>query len=143
MKNKIAQRLTLYFALTLILFALIAGMLFSLMFARHTSDVTRRDLRAHAASIAQTIGHFTADCDEGECKGGGFKAYMRYIGDAAMSDLYLLDRNGSHAVIGEMEAPQTPIAEEALSLANKAFETGDIIESAFTMNPFRLGDMMV
>ena len=87
MKNKIARRLTQHFALALILFALTAGALFSFMLARHTADVTRRDLRAHASSIAQTIEHFTADCEEGECKGGGFKAYMRYIGAAAMSDL--------------------------------------------------------
>lgn len=143
MKNKIAQRLTRYFALALLLFAVIAGTLFSLMFARHTADVTRRDLHAHAVSIARTIEHFTADCEEGECRGGGFKAYMRYIGDAAMSDLYLLDRDGKPAVLGEMKLPEMPLAPEALPLVSQVFETGEATESAFSMNPFRLGDMMV
>lgn len=143
MKNKIAQRLMRYFVLALLLFALIAGVLFSLMFARHTADVTRRDLHAHAVSIARTIEHFTADCEEGECRGGGFKAYMRYIGDAAMSDLYLLDRDGKPAVLGEMKIPEAPLAPEALPLVSQVFETGEATESAFSINPFRLGDMMV
>lgn len=143
MKNKIARRLTQHFALALILFALTAGTLFSLMFARHTADVTRRDLRAHASSIAQTIEHFTADCEEGECKGGGFKAYMRYIGDAAVSELVLLDRDGKHAVIGEMEIPDVPPPQEMLEIAGQMFDTGEVIESAFTFNPFHLGDTMV
>ena len=143
MKNKIARRLTRHFALALILFALTAGTLFSFMFARHTADVTRRDLRAHASSIAQTIEHFTADCEEGECKGGGFKAYMRYIGDAAMSELVLLDRDGKHAVIGEMEIPDVPPPQEMLEIAGQMFETGEVIESAFVFNPIHLGDMMV
>ena len=143
MKNKIARRLTQHFALALILFALTAGALFSFMLARHTADVTRRDLRAHASSIAQTIEHFTADCEEGECKGGGFKAYMRYIGDAAMSELVLLDRDGNHAVIGEMEIPDVPPPQEMLEIAGQMFDTGEVIESAFTFNPFHLGDTMV
>ena len=143
MKNKIARRLTQHFALALILFALTAGALFSFMLARHTADVTRRDLRAHASSIAQTIEHFTADCEEGECKGGGFKAYMRYIGDAAMSELVLLDRDGNHAVIGEMEIPDVPPQQEMLEIAGQMFDTGEVIESAFTFNPFHLGDTMV
>ena len=143
MKNKIAQRLTKYFALALVLFALTAGTLFSLMFARHTADVTRRDLRAHAVSIAKTIEHFTADCEEGECKGGGFKAYMRYIGDAVTSELYLLNRDADHAVIGEMKAPGTPPPQEALPLVQRVFETGEVVESAVTINPVHLGDMMV
>ncbi|MBQ7825323.1 MAG: HAMP domain-containing histidine kinase, partial [Clostridia bacterium] len=143
MKNKIAQRLTQYFALALILFAVIAGTLFSLMFARHTADVTRRDLHAHASSIAQTIAQFTADCDQGECKGSGFKAYMRYIGDAAMSDLYLLDQDGNSVVLGELKTPQTPPPQDALPLVRTVFETGEATQSAFTLNPFQLGEMMV
>ena len=66
MNSKIAQRLTLYFAMALVLFALTVGTLFSFMFARHTADVTKRDLCAHAASIAKTIAHFTKECDEGD-----------------------------------------------------------------------------
>jgi len=143
MKNKIARRLTKYFALALIIFALLAGVLFSLMFARHTADVTRRDLLAHASSIAGTIASFTADCDQGECRGGGFKAYMRYIGEAAMSDLYLLDREGNSVLLGEMQAPEKPLPQQALPLVSQVFETGKMTSAGFSFNPFRTGDMLV
>ena len=143
MKNKIAQRLTKYFVLALTFFAIIAGSLFSVMFARHTADVTKRDLCAHAVSIAQTIAHFTAECDQGECKGGGFKAYMRYIGDVAMSELYLLDAQGNSVILGEMEMPEEPLPPRALPLVGDVFKTGEVSNTGFSLNPFHAEDMFV
>ena len=143
MKSKIAQRLTKYFAWAMLLFALLAGTLFSLMFARHTADVTKRDLCAHAASIAETIAHFTQGCEEGECKGGGFKAYMRYIGDAAMSDLALLNAQGEYVLLGEMALPEMPLEKRALEMAARVFESNEIISSGFSLNPFHPEEMIV
>ena len=143
MNSKIAQRLTLYFAMALVLFALTVGTLFSFMFARHTADVTKRDLCAHAASIAQTVAKFADDCDQGECKGGGFKAYMRYIGDAAMSDLYLLDERGERVALGEMAIPEAPLPEKARGMAARVFESGEVISSGFSLNPFHPHEMIV
>lgn len=143
MNSKIAQRLTRYFVMALILFALTVGTLFSFMFARHTADVTRRDLCAHAVSIAQTIEHFTTDCEEGECKGGGFKAYMRYIGDAAMSELALLNARGEVVLLGEMAPPEVPLPEHALEMAGRVFESGEVTGSGFSLNPFRPEEMIV
>lgn len=143
MKNKIAKRLTKYFAWAMLLFALLAGMLFSLMFARHTADVTKRDLCAHAESIAETIAHFTEGCEQGKCKGGGFKAYMRYIGDVAMSELYLLDARGEIVLLGEMEMPKMPLGQQALEMAVRVFESNEVISSGFSLNPFQPEEMIV
>ena len=143
MNSKIAQRLTLYFAMAMVLFALTVGTLFSFMFARHTADVTKRDLCAHAASIAKTIAHFTKECDEGECKGGGFKAYMRYIGDAAMSELYLINAQGEPVLLGEMAQPKEPPAGHVLQMAAQVFESGEVKSSGFSLNPFRTEEMLV
>lgn len=142
-QNKIARRLTQYFAWAMLLFALLVGVLFSLMFARHTADVTKRDLCAHAVSIAETIAHFTQGCEEGECKGGGFKAYMRYIGEATISDLYLLDRQGSTVLLGEMELPETPLPARAKELARSVFESGKEMSSDFSLNPFHPDEVIV
>lgn len=143
MKNKIAKRLTKYFAWAMLLFALLVGMLFSLMFARHTADVTKRDLCAHAESIAETIAHFTEGCEQGKCKGGGFKAYMRYIGDVAMSELYLLDARGEIVLLGEMEMPKMPLGQQALEMAVRVFESNEVISSGFSLNPFQPEEMIV
>ena len=143
MKNKIARRLTKYFAWAMLLFALLVGVLFALMFARHTADVTRRDLCAHAASIAETIAHFTKDCEEGECRGGGFKAYMRYIGDAAMSDLALLNAQGEIVLLGEMQPPVSALPTQALDMAARVFTSGGVESSGFSFNPFAVDEMIV
>ncbi len=131
MKNKIAQRLALYFALVLLLFALLSGVLFSFMFARHTATVATQDLQAHALSIAGTVKHFVSAYRDGECKGGGFKSYLRFVGQFALSDLYLLDRQGDAVVLGEMEPPDTPLPEAARPLVCRVFDTGETISQTF------------
>lgn len=143
MRNKIARRLTKYFALTLIFFALLAGILFSLMFARHTVDVTRRDLYAHASAIADTVAHFAEECSEGDCKGSGFKAYMRFISDAAISDLFLLDAQGSSVILGEMQLPDVPLADEAIALAMDVFETGEMASVGLSQGTFLVRNVVV
>ena len=143
MKNKIAKRLTKYFAWAMLLFALLVGMLFSLMFARHTADVTKRDLCAHAESIAETIAHFTGGREQGKCKGGGFKGYMRYVGDVAMSELYLLDAQGEIVLLGEMEMPKMPLEQQALEMAVRVFESNEVISSGFSLNPFQPEEIIV
>lgn len=131
MKNKIARRLTLYSALVLLIFALLAGVLFSLMFARHTASVTASDLRAHTASIADTLTHFVANYLEGSCQGSGFKSYTRFVGELAMSDLYLVDEQGAAVTIGELELPAAPLPAEASTLVSRVFGTSEVISESF------------
>ena len=131
MKNKIAHKLTLYSALVLLIFALLAGVLFSLMFAQHTASVTASDLRAHTASIADTLSHFLSNYLEGSCQGSGFKSYTRFVGDLAMSDLYLVDAHGDAVTIGELELPAAPLPAEASALVSQVFETREVISESF------------
>ena len=142
-QNKIARRLTQYFAWAMLLFALLVGVLFSLMFARHTADVTKRDLCAHAVSIAETVARFADDCKQGACRGSGFKAYMRYIGAAAMSDLALLNESGESVILGEMILPEMPMEQHALDMAGEVFASGEVISSGFSLNPFHPEEMIV
>ena len=127
MKSKIARRLTLYFTIVLLLFSLMASSLFSLLFARHTADITKRDLHAHAESIAETLSHFTQNYDQKTCQGGGFKAYMRFVGDFAMSDLFLLDAQCQSVTLGEESKPAENLPEAARPLVAQVFETGEIL----------------
>ncbi len=142
LKNKIAKRLTLYFIAVLLVFALIAGVLFSLMFARHTADVTARDMRAHAESIAGTLSHFIANYIQGECQGGGFKSYMRFIGDASTGDLFLLDREYAHVTLGEMELPHTDLPEGVEGLVDSIFEKNSVISESFSAGLFRADHLL-
>ena len=142
MKNKIARRLTLYFICVLLVFALIAGALFSLMFARHTADVTARDMRAHAESIAGTLSHFIANYMQGECQGGGFKSYTRFIDDAATGDLFLFDQNYGPVTLGEMALPDTDLPEGAAALIDRVYEENDVISESFSTSLFHADNLI-
>ena len=127
MNNKIARRLALYSAFVLLLFALLSGVLFSLMFERHTVDVTRRDMQAHTTAIAETLSHFIANYHEGNCQGGGFKSYTRFVGRLSMSDLYLLDRQGESVTIGELQLPENAVPQGAKALADRVFDENTLL----------------
>ena len=142
MKNKIAQRLTLYFAIVLSVFALLSGILFSLMFARHTADVTARDMQDHAVSIADTLSHFIGSYHQGECSGSGFKSYVRFIGEAATGDLFLLDTDCNPAALGEMKLPEIPIPAEAAPLVQRVFEENDVVCEAFATSLFHADNLI-
>ncbi len=55
MKNRIAWKLTLYFAAVLLLFALGTGLTFSHFFREHTLAVKRGEIQVHAAKIAEFL----------------------------------------------------------------------------------------
>ena len=55
MKNKIALKLTLYFAAALLIFALVVGSSFSLLFWQHTETLKRAELEQRAVKIAQAM----------------------------------------------------------------------------------------
>ena len=136
MRNKIAQRLTLYFAAVLLVFALLSGTLFSLMFARHTADVTSIDIKDHAESIAGTLSHFIGSYNSGDCSGSGFKSYVRFIGEAATGDLFLLDADCQPAALGEMKLPELPIPEQAPALVKRVFQENEVVCESFYTRPF-------
>ena len=142
MKNKIAQRLTLYFAIVLLVFALLSGVFFSLMFARHTADVTAEDMQDHAVSIANTLSHFIGSYNQGECSGSGFKSYVRFIGEAATGDLFLLDKNCNPASLGEMKLPDIAIPQEAPPLVRRVFEENAVICESFSTSLFHADNLI-
>lgn len=55
MKNKILFRLILYFVTSFIIFALMIGIVFSVLFSRHNMDVRKAELEKRAVSIADTL----------------------------------------------------------------------------------------
>lgn len=55
MKHKITKRLILYFSITLLGFALIIGILFSMLFMHYSKSLHASDLKKRAISMADTI----------------------------------------------------------------------------------------
>ena len=64
MKHKITRRLILYFSMTLLVFSLLIGSLFSMLFIRYTSSTQQDELRKKAIAIADMLSimpEFSAD----------------------------------------------------------------------------------
>jgi len=101
MRNRIAFKLTLYFSAVLLLFAIIIGTIFITLFRDQTMKEHKSDLEARAVSIASTLSEYMSNTSSGSSKGmmgngngiGGYGAYLRFIDDIAMTDVWIVDEN--------------------------------------------------
>ena len=106
-KRSIAFKLGLYFSLALLAFALVAGSVFFLLFKKQNITLTQKQLEDRAAAIANTFGTFISAEGSGGGKHGegnrgsgtgsgggnglGYAAYIRFLDDIAMADVWVVD----------------------------------------------------
>lgn len=96
MKSRIARKLTFYFAAALLLFAGVIGALFITLFRAQTIREHKHELEARAVSIADALSQYMDSQTAGK-KGmmgsgmGGYGAYLRFIDDIAMADVWIVD----------------------------------------------------
>ncbi len=117
MKNKIAVRLTLYFTIALLLFSIIIGGLFMMLFRANTIEMYKSDLEKRATLITNTLADFmgsnasitsTAPGNKGGTGSpggsgspggagaagyGGYGAYLKFLNEIAMADVWIVDEN--------------------------------------------------
>ena len=89
-KSKIAAKLSLYFAIALLIFAIIIGSVFGLLFRNHTLDIHKTELESRAINIAQTLPNYL---NKSGGSMGGFGMYLRMIGDVAGTDVWIVDED--------------------------------------------------
>lgn len=88
-KNKIALKLSLNFAAALLIFAIVMSGIFMILFRSHTIDLHKTALENRAATVAQTLSEFM----QRGGAGGGYGAYLRFIGDIAGTDVWIVDQD--------------------------------------------------
>lgn len=97
MKHRIVYKLTAYFTIALLLFAIIVGGTFMLLFRNYTIDLHKSDLEARAVKIASTLSTYMSDNAGGSESGGGamggYGAYLRFLDDIAMADVWVVDED--------------------------------------------------
>lgn len=104
MKNRIAWKLTVYFAVTLLLFAVVIGGVFSSLFKSHTIDLYKSDMEKRAVAIATSLSEYMSGTGFGPMMGkaAGIGTYLQNLDDIAMSDVWIVDKNLSLFMIGHM-----------------------------------------
>ncbi|MDD3269495.1 MAG: ATP-binding protein [Syntrophomonadaceae bacterium] len=88
-KNRIALKLTSYFAAALLVFSILIGGVFFVLFKNYTIQLHRADLEKRATGIAQSMAGFMSSNGEQV----GYGAYLRFVKDIAMTDVWIVDRN--------------------------------------------------
>lgn len=138
MKNKIAIKLTLYFAAALLLFSLIIGGVFLMLFQKQTIDIHKNDLKERALSMASTLSQYMDGKETGMGMGGGqggYGAYLRFLDDIAMADVWIVDENLELLTYGHMENKQYNYADlpaDADSVVKGAFEGKTYFSEGFS-----------
>lgn len=109
MKNKLAKKLVSYFTASLLLFAVIVGGFFLFLSYRQTLDFHKEDLKKRAIQIAETLSQYMENSYQGGGMGhgmghgmmGGLGSYLNFLDDVAMSDVWLVARDGEILVKGK------------------------------------------
>ncbi|MCI9078064.1 MAG: two-component sensor histidine kinase [Lachnospiraceae bacterium] len=129
MKYKITKRLVGYFSAVLLLFSFIVGILFQTLFTWHTASLHKQELKERALSITGTLSEFQqmGSPRRGRGMGGGYGAYLRFIDEIAMSNVWLLDIDMQNIETGHKgnSFSDDGLPEGAEEIVHKVFQ-GDI-----------------
>jgi signal transduction histidine kinase len=96
MKNKIVVKLEAYFTIAILIFAIIISSVFLLLFRNNTIQLHKVELEERAKNISETLAYYVdseADGGKGQKQGGGYGVYIKYLGDIAMADVWVVDEN--------------------------------------------------
>ncbi len=90
----------LYFSAAVLLFSVVIGLVFVSLFRSYTINNAKTELEKRAVTIAESLsGLHIGSSVPGQYKGmygeagGSYGAYLRFIDDVAMSDVWIVDEN--------------------------------------------------
>lgn len=130
MKKRIRLRLLLYFSISMLVFALFIGVIFTSLFSRHNLDVHKASLEDRAEQIAYALVTLPAgleDVGRGHGKmnmqmGRGFTYYLQFLNILAPDDYWIISPDLEQVTLGLSpdEVSYKPLPEGAVELAQAA-----------------------
>lgn len=110
MKSKLARRLLAYFAAALLLFSAFIGIAFQMLFTGYTTEINKQELGKRAIAMADTLSSYAGNGGtSGGAMGGmmgGYGAYIRFLNEIAMADVWIVDENLELLTSGRMMGAQ-------------------------------------
>lgn len=161
-RNRIALRLSLYFFMALLLFALVLGGVFTFFSTRQTLAFYREDLQNRAETISEAMFEFLSgsapQMNDGNCgqgngqgrgqgngqgngmgvgnslHGTGFGAYMRFLDDIAMADVWVVDADSRAITPGAQHAwiEYGELPEDGEEVIRRALEGETVFSEGFS-----------
>ncbi|RDU22650.1 sensor histidine kinase [Anaerosacchariphilus polymeriproducens] len=116
MKNKILMKLVAAFAVVMLLFSIVLGSVFLILFRNHTITINRTTMEQKAVSIASTLSSF----QEGN---RGYGAYLRFLDELAMAEVWIVDEHLNISVHGHgmHSANYQKLPENAEEIVSRVF----------------------
>ena len=121
---KITKKLFRYFTVLLVFFAVTAFIGFLGVFRYFTYQHLQNELKARASAIKQQLEQFLNMPGETHGQGQGRGAYLRFVGDIAMADAYILDADGNPFTYGRNGIAGNMPTEDVLQFAARIFASG-------------------
>lgn len=133
MKSKIARRLIRYFGISLVLFTFVIGGVFTLLFRDNAMKVSRDALIARAEAMASALSDFSAG-GSGMMGMGGTGAYIRFLDEIAMTDVWLVDQNLALISAGPMggRIAYSDLPADAETVVSRVFEGKTTVSESFS-----------
>ncbi len=102
MKNKIRTRLTLSFGAVIILFTLIIGSVFVMLFRNHAIEINKTAMQEQAVAIAETLSTIdnTQKQGQGRSDKGGYGTYLNFLDKLNTSEVWIVDENLNFLIQG-------------------------------------------
>lgn len=137
MKNRITWKLTLYFSVVLLLFSAIIGSVFMVLFKSHTMQLQKAELQKRAETMASTISGFASSSGSGNGMMGsgkmGYGAYLRFLNDIAMTDVWIVDENLDLITGGPMTQYQySDLPQDADKVVKEVFQNKTTFSEGFS-----------
>ena len=91
MNNRIAWKLTAYFAVVLMLFAMIVGIAFAHFFKQHTVEIKKKEMQVRAVKIAEVISDNMNFLQERYGNSISNSRFIKYLDNVTMEDVWVVD----------------------------------------------------
>lgn len=137
MRSKITWKLTFYFSVVLLLFSVIIGCVFMVLFKSHTMQLQKAELQKRAETMASTISGFATSSGSGNGMMGsgrmGYGAYLRFLNDIAMTDVWIVDENLDLITGGPMTQYQySDLPQDADKVVKEVFQNKTTFSEGFS-----------
>ncbi|HPV85911.1 MAG TPA: HAMP domain-containing sensor histidine kinase [Sedimentibacter sp.] len=147
MKNKISIKLIVYFSAALIVFSIIIGNIFMLLFKNNAVEIHKNELKRRALTIADTISELMdgSSLNFGPGMGrhggmmmgmqGGLGLYIRNLDDIAMADAWIVDEELNLLITGSMSHIQynyTDLPQDVDIVVKKVFDGETTFSEGFS-----------
>ncbi len=134
MKSRIARRLLNYFGTALILFAMVMGGVFVVLFRESAVQMNRDALRQRAEAMASALSGYASGEAGAMGRRAGYGAYLRLLDEIAMTDVWVVDRDLNLITAGMMDRQYafSDLPSDAEAVVTSVFEGETTFSESFS-----------